>query len=86
MIWPVYFDSRVSRRRGRKTSTKLSITSPTCEQIIDACRRLGWDAEKAVGSRPSTWWRKTGYVLVRAGGVSKSEVVRRIAGVLKKVG
>ncbi len=84
VIWPVYFERRVSRGRGRRVPSKLALDNVTVEKIAKACKELGLEYEVSEGAYPSLWWRKTGYVVVKTDGVKKEELIRRIAEVMKK--
>ncbi|HID04357.1 MAG TPA: hypothetical protein EYP20_00980 [Aigarchaeota archaeon] len=84
VIWPVYFERRVSRGGGRRGPSKLALDNVTVDRIVKACRELGLEYEVFEGAYPSMWWRRTGYVVVKADGVKKEELIRRIASAMKK--
>jgi len=84
IIWPIYFERRVSRGRGRRVPSKLALDNVTVDKIARACSSLGLEYEVMEGAYPSMWWRKTGYVIVKADGVKKEELIRRIAEAMKK--
>lgn len=79
VIWPAYFEKRLSRKRGRRISSKLASENVSAETIARVCRSLGLDCEVVEGAYPKMWWRKTGYVIVKNSGLKKSELIRKIA-------
>ena len=82
ILYPIYFDKRVSRDKGRRVPAGLAVSSPTAEEIAEAVRAIGRtpliELEK---SHPSTWYKNKGRVLVSVAEdkVPKTEIVRRIA-------
>jgi len=86
VVWPCYFDKRLSRKRGRRVPLKLSTENPTVEMISGACKRLGLDFEASSGAHPRTWWRKTGFLIVRTSEKSKPLLIKRIAEAMRKHG
>jgi signal recognition particle subunit SRP19 len=83
VLWPSYFDSRVSRASGRKIPRKDAVEAPSARMLYDAARSLGFDCilelEK---SYPRFWFRKEGRVLVEPK-LKKSELVSKVAARLK---
>ncbi|MCJ7489328.1 MAG: signal recognition particle protein Srp19 [Thermoplasmata archaeon] len=83
VLWPSYFDSRVSRGSGRKIPKKDAVEAPSARMLYDAARSLGLDCilelEK---SYPRFWYRKEGRVLVEPK-LKKSELVSKVALKLK---
>jgi signal recognition particle subunit SRP19 len=65
ILYPLYFDSSVSRLQGRKVSKKYAVEKPTSENIAKAAKSLGLNPilEKEC-VHPSTPWKKEGRVLV----------------------
>jgi signal recognition particle subunit SRP19 len=69
VIYPLYFDSVVSRLNGRKVAKKYAIEKPSLENIAKAAKSLGLNPilEKE-GIHPSTHWKKEGRILVEKKG------------------
>ncbi|MEM2145672.1 MAG: signal recognition particle subunit SRP19/SEC65 family protein [Candidatus Jordarchaeaceae archaeon] len=85
ILYPEYFDSKITRGKGRKVPLKLSVPSPTLEELALVSKRLGYyfemDAESA---HPSNWWRKQGRLLITKNDLKKNEVIMNIAKILSK--
>lgn len=42
VIWPIYFDSRRSRKEGRRVPKELAVPSPDIETIAQAAKDAGY--------------------------------------------
>jgi len=85
VVWPVYFDSTVSRGRGRKVPLRLSIPSPRIEELLKAAERLKLPHELVPdAAHPATPWKKTGYLLVEKRD-SKTKILYEIAKELQSI-
>lgn len=84
IIWPEYFSSDMSRRKGRRVPTSLSVNSPDSKDVFDVAKRLGLspilEKEK---SHPSRWFRSNGRVKVPKK-YSKTKTIRIIGKSLVK--
>ena len=69
VIYPLYFDSVVSRLNGRKVAKKHAVEKPSLENIAKAAKSLGLNPilEKD-GIHPSAPWKKEGRILVEKKG------------------
>ncbi|MCF8884678.1 MAG: signal recognition particle subunit SRP19/SEC65 family protein [Nitrososphaerota archaeon] len=65
IVWPIYFDKNVPRSRCRKVPLSLAVKNPTVEKIAEVARRLGWRVEIESASHPSTWWIKSGKLIIK---------------------
>ncbi|MGQ9588088.1 MAG: signal recognition particle subunit SRP19/SEC65 family protein [Thermoplasmata archaeon] len=85
VLWPAYFDLRISRAKGRRVSKKDGIESPNAQMLFEAVKALGLDCilelEK---SYPRFWYRGGGRVLVEPK-LKKAELIDRVASKLKSV-
>ena len=85
VLWPSYFDLRVSREAGRKVPKKDSVEAPTASMLFEAVKSLGLDCilelDKAY---PRFWYRHEGRVLVEPK-LAKKELVTKVAASLKTV-
>lgn len=83
MLYPTYFDSRVSRDKGRRVAKKDAVEAPTAHMLYEAAKALGMDCilqlEKAY---PRFWHRHEGRVLVEPR-LKKEELIAKVAAKLK---
>jgi signal recognition particle subunit SRP19 len=83
VVWPIYFDSKRSRRDGRAVAAEHAISSPIIDDVIDAAMKAGLKPEIEREKRhPKIWHESAGRILVQKNG-PKSSVLKRIAGHLK---
>ena len=65
VIYPLYFDSTVSRLNGRKVAKKYTVEKPSLENIAKAAKSLGLNPILEKDKiHPSTPWKKEGRILV----------------------
>jgi signal recognition particle subunit SRP19 len=79
VIYPVYFDSTVSRLNGRRVAKKHAVEKPSLENLAKAAKSLGLNPvleKDAVHS--STPWKKEGRILVEKKG-SKTKLLLQLA-------
>jgi len=80
VIYPSYFDSRLSRGEGRRVPKALSLRGPTLQEIVNALKSLSISFEvERDKARPSRWYKFEGRVLVHYDG-RKEELLRLLAG------
>jgi signal recognition particle subunit SRP19 len=86
-IWTVYFDSQLSRKRGRKISLRESVKEPKIPELVEASKRLGLEITNIKNAKyPSCWWIKgTGYIQVRKNNIKKYELIKNLAKELRKL-
>ncbi|VVB60417.1 Signal recognition particle 19 kDa protein [uncultured archaeon] len=79
VIYPLYFDSTVSRLNGRKVAKKYAVEKPSLENILKAAQslKLKLIVEKD-GIHSSTPWMKEGRILVEKKG-PKTKLLVQIA-------
>jgi signal recognition particle subunit SRP19 len=79
VIYPLYFDSTVSRLKGRKVAKKYAVEKPLLENIVKAAQSLKLNPiiEKN-GIHSSTPWKKEGRILVEKKGL-KTKLLIQIA-------
>ncbi len=84
IIWPAYFDSNKTRKRGRRVPKNLAVQFPKLLELQEAAVKLGLQHE-AVANKgyPKTPWNKMGMLLVEKKG-SKEQVIEQIAKQLLK--
>jgi signal recognition particle subunit SRP19 len=78
IIWPEYFDSNLSKSRGRRVPKNLSVPSPDIEDIFKIAKKMGLspvlEKEK---SHPSRWIHNNGRIKVSKRH-SKTQVLKMI--------
>lgn len=83
VLYPAYFDLRVTREKGRRIAKKDAIEGPDAHMLFEAVKSLGLDCilelEK---SHPRFWHRKGGRVLVEPK-LGKTELIDKVAAKLK---
>ncbi|MCD6348911.1 MAG: signal recognition particle protein Srp19 [Candidatus Korarchaeota archaeon] len=85
VVYPSYFDSRLSRSEGRRVPRNLSIRKPSLQDLIKALKHLSleFDVEEDK-QRPSRWYRMEGRVKVYYQG-SKEQLLKEIGKALRSV-
>lgn len=85
VLWPSYFDLRVSREEGRRVAKKDATEAPSSGMLFEAVKSLGLDCilelDKAY---PRFWHRREGRVLVEPK-LDKKDLVTKVAAKLKTV-
>ena len=85
IIWPAYFDSARTRKKGRRVPKSLAVQSPKIQEMKEAAEKLGLSHEVAAESGyPKTPWVKTGMIMVEKKG-SKEQMIKKIARQLLKI-
>ncbi len=64
ILWPDYFNSKLSRANGRKVSLNLAVDSPTLDELSEAVGRLHLDSELVKARHPKKQYIESGYVSV----------------------
>ncbi|MFQ6060429.1 MAG: signal recognition particle subunit SRP19/SEC65 family protein [Thermoplasmata archaeon] len=83
VIWPIYFDSRRSRKEGRRVPKKLAVPSPEIEAIAAAAEEAGYSVVLEEGySHPFQAQSQKGRIRM-AISEPKTQALRRIAEHLK---
>lgn len=79
VLWPHYFDRRLSRAEGRRVSVALAVKEPDAKWVEAAARKVGLDVtveEKA--KHPSLPYERPGRILVKKDG-PKEAILGRVA-------
>jgi len=85
IIWPAYFDSAKTRKKGRRVPRGIAVQSPKILEIKEAAEKLGLKHEIALETGyPKTPWVKTGMILVEKK-ESKEQIIKKIAKQLLKI-
>jgi len=83
IVYPSYFDSRLSRSGGRRVPRSLAVRKPTLQDVVSALKYLSLEYEVEEKHRPSRWYRFEGRVRVVYQG-SKEELLKRIAEAIRR--
>lgn len=83
VLYPAYFDIRLSRAKGRRVAKKDAIEAPSAQMLFSAVKSLNLDCilelEK---SHPRFWYRSGGRVLVEPK-LDKPQLMVKVAQKLK---
>ena len=85
VLWPSYFNKNISKRLGRRVSRNLAVNNPTAKEILKAAKNLGFDGHIENGAYPRLWWLREGKVIVKAEGLNKNVLIKKIAEELVKM-
>lgn len=86
VIWAAAIDSTKSRSEGRRLPKSQAVQAPRIDELEAAARKLSVDPEiSPKAAIPSSWWEKTGYVLVKRGDKPRSKLLRDMAAEILKV-
>ncbi len=65
VIYPIYFDKKLSRKQGRKVAKKHAVEKPTVDAITKAAKSLHLNPQKEQDTRhPATHLKHKGRILV----------------------
>lgn len=78
VLYPCYFDEKLTRKEGRRVSRGLAVTNPTTSAVMRAVRSLGLKPAPETKPHPARWYTDEGRVLVEFSG-SKEELLKKIA-------
>lgn len=85
IVWPAYINSQHTRKEGRRLSLDESVENPKLREISQVLRKLKLEhtveSDKAF---PSSWWEKSGRVIVEHDCDSKLELLRKISSNIKR--
>ncbi|MGQ9719910.1 MAG: signal recognition particle subunit SRP19/SEC65 family protein [Candidatus Jordarchaeum sp.] len=85
ILYPEYFDSRLTRGKGRRVPLSISVPAPNIEELALISKRLGYEFEvDADSAHPNNWWNKRGRILITRNDLIKNEVIKTIAKILSK--
>lgn len=84
VIWPSYFDSRLSRNAGRRAKKSVCIEKPEIEQLAQVLKSMNLKFEIEYDKKfPARWWEGEGRILVETN-ISKSELIEAIGNRLRR--
>jgi signal recognition particle subunit SRP19 len=68
VLYPEYFDSRLTRKQGRRVPKSIARENPTLEALLKAVREADTGFEPRAEPKSAyspRWWEKRGRVLVK---------------------
>ena len=85
-IYPAYLTKGGPRSLGRRVPSDAAVAEVTLEELVAACRSLGWTASAEPDKQyPRQYYRWSGRVKVaKRSGLSKSKALREVASVLRR--
>lgn len=82
ILWPRYFETRLTRSEGRRVPEDLAVEEPDLEALAEAVESLGYDAHVDPDARhPRRPWTDSGRVVV-AGADDKEALLKEVAAAL----
>ncbi|MCL4519172.1 MAG: hypothetical protein M1587_08260 [Thaumarchaeota archaeon] len=86
VLWTDYFNSSLSRDKGRRVPLDRSVKDPTVEELAEAARRFGFAPEVFSAKHPQRMTTGSGYVNVpKSSARKKSQVISEVAKHLSNV-
>jgi signal recognition particle subunit SRP19 len=83
IIWPVYIDSKKTKKEGRRISKENAVPSPKLREISNAAKKLNLNPEvENDKSYSRSWWETSGRVSVDKN-ISKREILVKISNMIK---
>jgi len=84
ILWLDYFNSKLSRKCGRRVPLNLAVSSPTLEELVEAAGRLGYEAEAFKARHPKRSRLESGYISIPKR-KSKTAVIKEFSKALAAV-
>ncbi len=84
VVWLDYLDSERKRSDGRRVPLNSCVRSPTLDELVQACNRLGFDAHPQKAFHPKAPRRESGYVSIKKKG-QKQQAITAIARELSRI-
>ncbi|MEM1556995.1 MAG: signal recognition particle subunit SRP19/SEC65 family protein [Thermoproteota archaeon] len=84
ILYPQYFDSKLSHKMGRRVPKSLAVSSPSLAKIKEVCEKLGFktivEVEKAYCRISNV---KSGRLIVFCNDLKKRNIIQEVGRVLK---
>jgi len=87
VLYPEYFDKRLSRREGRKVPRNKAVEECSLGKIAYACKHLNFEYTIEKDKKYSrNWWNSEGRILVSPNSAkNKTELIRRVANIARRL-
>lgn len=83
VIWPVYIDSKKTKKEGRRISRENAVPSPKLREISKAAEKLHLNPEvEKYKSYSRSWWESSGRIIVDKN-ITKRETLIKISNMIK---
>ncbi|OLS29047.1 MAG: Signal recognition particle 19 kDa protein [Candidatus Heimdallarchaeota archaeon LC_2] len=88
MVYPEYFDSKITRSQGRRVPNSLADPNPHLKKLEKACQRLEIECQTEPDkAHPSFWWKQSGRLLIpidKNNKIPKETLLKNIAKISRK--
>jgi len=82
-IWPVYIDSKKTKKEGRRISKENAVSSPKLREITKAAEKLHLNPEvEKYKSYSRSWWESSGRISLDKN-MPKGEMLKKISNRIK---
>ena len=87
VLYPEYFDSKLSRSEGRRIPINVAVSEPTLKKIMTAAKYLELNPEAQEDKAyPKRWWEPRGRILVdKKEGWSKQKTIIEVAKIARRL-
>lgn len=82
VIWLDYFNSSISRPKGRRVPLNMAVRSPSLDELIQGAKRAGYAPEPEVAAYPKRSASVSGYVSVERI-KAKSLIIKEVSSALR---
>ncbi len=84
VIWADYFNSTLSRMDGRRVRVDSAVKDPVLDELVEACKILGYKVDVSQAHYPKRMRRQSGFVSLEKK-KPKVQVIREVARTLREV-
>jgi signal recognition particle subunit SRP19 len=84
ILYPCYFDARISREEGRRVARGVAVQTPAVPDIERALAICGVKYRREKKSHPAWWWKHEGRVIAECEG-PKTTLLKKVAAELRKI-
>ncbi len=86
IVYPEYFDSKLTRREGRRVPLNLAVPNPMIDELAFIAHKLGWQVSvEKDAAYPRCWWNRKGRLVVEKHVMKKGKALLTMARNLKKL-
>mgnify|MGYP000122182947 CR=1 FL=1 len=83
VLYPVYFDRSVSRKKGRRVAVNLAVEKPRVDEIERVLQKADISCAVEKKTHPSYWFSSQGRILVSKTS-SKEKLIKSVARGIKQ--
>jgi len=87
VLYPEYFDKKLTRNQGRKVPKNKAVDDCSLAKIAFACKHLNYEHIVEKEKKYSkNWWNSEGRILINPESVkNKSELINNVASIARKL-